>query len=92
MKKSDGVLSRLVQVSDLPDERLPNQSLVEIIENKRVLIENHQGVRAYETTSIHVKVKFGTVCVSGCKLELTKMSKGQLIITGDIESVKLIRG
>lgn len=92
MKKSERMIERLTQVTDLPDERLPNQSLVEIVENKRVLIENHQGVRAYETTSVLVKVKFGSVCVSGCHLELAKMTKGQLVITGSIECVKLIRG
>ena len=92
MGKADKLLGKLVMASDLPDERMPGQTLVEMIEYHQVLIENHQGVRVYETNAVHVKVKFGMVCISGCNLELTRMTKGQLIVTGTIDCVKLVRG
>lgn len=86
------MLGKLAWAADLPDEPIPGRPLVEIIENQRVLIENHHGVNEYGESLIRVKVKFGTICVSGCKLELARMTKGQLIITGMIESVTLNRG
>ena len=92
MGKADKFLGKLAMASDLPDERMPGQTLVEIVDSHRVLIENYQGVRVYETNSVHVKVKFGMVCISGCNLELARMTKGQLVITGTIECVKLVRG
>ena len=57
----------------------------------RVLIENHQGVAAYGQNQILVNVKFGSVCICGCGLEMMHMTKEQLIVTGRIDSVGLLR-
>lgn len=92
MDKSGRLFDRLAMSADLPDEPFPGRALVEIIDNRRVLIENHRGVSEYSTTLVRVKVKFGSVCVCGSKLELTRMSKGQLVISGIIEAVRLNRG
>lgn len=92
MLQSDKILGRLAWAADLPDEAIPGLPLVEIIDNRRVLIENHHGVNEYGESLIRVKVKAGTICICGCKLELALMTKGQLIINGVIESVKLHRG
>lgn len=86
------ILGKLAWAADLPDEPIPGQPLVEIIDNRRVLIENHHGVNEYGASLIRVKVKFGTICVSGCELELARMTKDQVIISGTIESVTLNRG
>ena len=86
------IAQRLIFASDLPDAPLPGQPLVEIYGQERVLIENHRGVTQYGKESICIKVKFGQVCVSGCRLELARMTKGQLVITGRIDGVSLFRG
>ena len=36
-------------------------------------------------------MKYGLVCVCGCDLELIRMTKEQLIISGRIDAVTLIR-
>ena len=92
MLQPDKLLGKLAWTADLPDEPIPGRPLVEIIENRRVLIENHQGVNEYGASLIQVKVKFGTICVAGCKLELARITKEQLIINGIIECVTLNRG
>ncbi len=92
MGKSGKIYEKLAWAADLPDEPLPGRPLVEIIETCRVLIENHQGVTEYGDTVIRVRVKFGNICVCGRKLELSRMTKGQLIISGCIETVSLNRG
>lgn len=76
---------------DLPDEALPAHALVEIIDDSRVLIEHHRGVTQYGREQICVKVKKGFVCVTGTCLELKRMTKTQLIITGRIGCVRLER-
>lgn len=83
---------RLAAVTDLPDEPIPGLPLVEIAGERRVLIENHQGVTQYGRQSIQVRVKFGQVCICGAELELARMTKGQLVISGRIDSVSLLRG
>ena len=84
-------IDRMADAADLPDEPIPGQPLVEIAGERRVLIERHSGVTEYGRQQICVKVKYGTVCVTGQGLELTRMTKEQLIISGCIECVKLER-
>ena len=76
---------------DLPGESFPGQVLVEIAGSNRVLIEHHQGVREYSRQKIGVKVKFGVVEVCGNCLELRCMTREQLVISGQIDCVTLVR-
>lgn len=92
MSKRRTILETMTMAVDLPDELVLPLPLVEIAGDKRVLIENHSGVIAYATEEICVKVKYGTVSVCGCRLELTRMTKGQLVISGRIDKVVLSRG
>ena len=77
--------------ASLHDERLPGTALVEIMGDKRVLIECHRGVTAYSAEKITVKVSFGTISVCGCGMELTVMTREKLVISGRIDSVCLNR-
>lgn len=92
MDKSRNLLAKVAWAADLPDEPIPGRPLIEIFDRCRVLIENHRGVNEYGETLIRVKVKFGSVCICGDHLKLAKMTKGQLIISGNIETVQLCRG
>ena len=91
MHRESKLLDKLVWAADLPEESLPGQPIVEIVGQRRVLIENHKGVIEYSDCVVRVKMKYGAVCVTGGHLELSRMTKGQLIISGSIESVKLER-
>lgn len=85
------LLDRLAEEADLAAQPLPGQPIVEIAGDNRVLIENHFGVKEYGTQRITVKVKYGCVCVSGCNLELQRMTKEQLVIKGRIDCVTVQR-
>lgn len=84
-------VERIVTAADLYDEAIPNMPLVEIAGDRRVLIEHHCGVTQYGRCCISVRVKFGTVVVLGTALELSRMTGQQLIISGNIDSIKLER-
>jgi len=77
---------------NLPAEVPPGKTLVEIIGANRILIENHGGVTCYNTKKIQIKANYGILCISGCGLELACMSKQQLVVTGSIDCISLIRG
>ena len=83
---------RLSQLSMLGNGTVPGIPLVEIIADKRVLIENHQGVCCYSHEQICVKTSLGPVRIDGQCLHLKKMSKEQLTIVGKIEGVHICRG
>lgn len=89
MAKDNNVLNMITDAADLQDEPLPVLPLVEIVGNCRVLIERHMGITEYGKERIRIKVKNGFVCVCGSELELTKMTKHQLIIRGTIFSVNI---
>jgi sporulation protein YqfC len=84
-------MERLTDSADLAAEPLPGQPLVELAGDRRVLIEHHRGVSQYSREQICVKVKYGHVRIDGCGLELSRMSKEQLIIAGRIDGITLIR-
>lgn len=91
MGKGYGFFERLAEDTDLGMEPLPGQSIVEVAGDRRVLIENHFGVKAYGRERIVVKVRYGGVCVCGRDLELLRMTRDQLVIRGRIDSVMLQR-
>lgn len=84
-------MQRLADGADLYGETLPGVPIVEIAGDRRVLIERHGGVIEYGAQRIRVRVHYGVICVSGCGLELTRMTKQQLIISGQIDCVQLQR-
>lgn len=63
--------------------------LVEIADNRRVLIEHHKGVVSYTSESITVQVRFGQICVRGSRLCISRMTCEQLVICGRILEVAL---
>ena len=91
MKKERNILQWLAEGADLAGEPLPGQSLVELAGDSRVLIENHHGVVEYSPCRIGAAVRFGRVLVCGHCLELVQMTREQLVITGKVESITLIR-
>jgi len=76
---------------DLPGQPVPGQPLVELAGERRVLIENHRGVTHYSGDMICVKVRYGHVRVCGDGLSLSRMTNRQLVISGRIDSVTLLR-
>lgn len=80
---------RFLEQLDLMDEPIPGHPLVELCGHTRVLIEEHNGVMEYGPELIAVKVRFGSVRIHGCGLEICRMRSKQLIIIGTIHSISL---
>lgn len=84
-------MEKLADRADLQGEVLPGQPLVELFGDGRVLIEHHGGITEYGREKIQVKMRYGCLCVCGKGLELARMNAQQLIISGRIDSVSIIR-
>lgn len=91
MGKRYGFLERFSEDAAGNAEALPGLPIVEIAGDRRLLIENHFGVKSYSRERIIVNVKYGCVCVCGSALELMRMTKEQLVIKGKIDTVTLQR-
>ncbi len=89
MAKGNNFFVQMMEDSSM--DAVAGKPIIEISGDRRVLIENHQGVAAYGREKILVHVKFGSVCICGCNLEMLRMTKEQLVICGRIDSVALQR-
>ena len=84
-------MQKLADDADLSSESMPGVPIVEIAGESRVLIERHCGMTEYSRERICVKVRYGHVCICGDGLELTRMCKEQLVISGRIDCVQIRR-
>ena len=91
MGKGHHFINNIMEQTALHPESVPGHPIVEIVGDSRVLIENHLGVSAYGKERIHVKVNWGSICITGCNLEILRMTKEQLVIQGVIHCVGLQR-
>ena len=71
-------MERLALKAEMEEELLPGQSLVELFGAGRVLIEHHLGVTVFTCDEICIRMKYG-------------MSNEMLVITGRIDSLRIIR-
>lgn len=91
MKRQNRILERFMDHADLQNEPMPNVPLVELAGEYRVLIENHCGVTEYSQGQIKVRVNYGLLCITGRNLIVARMTREQLVITGRIDGITLIR-
>ena len=92
MKERGSFWEQVARQTDLEAELFPGQTLVEILGDRRVLIERHCGVTEYSRERITVRLPKGSVQIAGCCLELSRMTRQQLIISGQINGVFLKKG
>lgn len=91
MRKGSRLWEQLSHAADLPDEVFPGQTLIEIVDGNRVLIECHRGVIEYGQEKICVKLHFGILQICGNDLYLRCMTRNKLVVCGCIHGIALIR-
>ena len=89
MNGQNKLLGRLTAAAYSQEVPVPGVPIIEIAGNRRVLIECHKGISQYTDRLVCVNVKFGFVQVSGESLEICRMTKDQLVISGCIEQISL---
>lgn len=91
MKRDRNWMERLTEGMDLPGEPIPGQPLAELAGDRRLLIEHHRGVTQYSREQICIRVSYGYIQVIGNCLELSRMTAHQLVISGQIYQITLLR-
>ena len=61
---------------------------VEIIGNRRVVVENHHGIQEYDEGVLRIKCSGCEVRITGDGLRLAALSLDELAVTGTIVSVE----
>lgn len=70
----------------------PGRTLMEIVGKERLVIEHHFGILSYGTEQILVGTTYGQLRICGKRLNLCCMSREQLCVTGQVDTVELVGG
>lgn len=89
MERRNKMMLKMKEDTMMKSDLVPGLPIIEICDTNRVLIENHRGIIKYSSDEVCVKVRFGCACISGRQLELNRMSKNRLVITGRIFCIAL---
>lgn len=92
MKIYDKVRSRIPELFNIPDMTLPGEPIIEVYGDRRILIEGCCAVLQYAGNCIKLRNSCGIVCIVGCDLCMSEITKTQTIITGKVENISICRG
>lgn len=84
-------LHRLQQKLQQGEDRLARYPLLEVIADRRVLVENYNGICQYSPECIQIRVDYGYILVQGDMLELSQMDREHVVICGRIFHIQLKR-
>lgn len=87
MMKRSQFLHSVADALALDPIPLSTVPLIEIYDNKRILIENHCGIMGYDDREILIKLRKGYIRILGAELWLRRMNRSSLIIQGCIDAV-----
>ena len=90
-EKSPGVITRATEFMKLPAELLSGVPKLTLTGGNHALIENHSGLDTYSDNLIEVRGKRMRMRVFGTGLELVSMRRGDILITGQIDSIQITK-
>ena len=90
-KNQNGIIQRAVEAFDLPGEALTDMPKLSLTGNRRLHIEGHKGIQAYDSSMIAINGGAILLQVYGDSLEISSMSAEELLITGNISKFEFDR-
>ena len=85
------ILARVAELFDLPGEVVAGLPHIELVGQRQLLIENHQGILSYSDSIIDVNTVGRVVRIRGERLELLAMTSEALRIGGTIADVEFLQ-
>lgn len=86
-------LARIRQQAEeslLAEDLSPQLARIEIIGNKRVLVENHRGILEYSDTCMRINCGKMIIQIEGQDLTLKALSLSELAVSGRITGVQYV--
>lgn len=72
---------------NIPEDVLHNCTLIRMMENHRIVIENFRKILFFESEYMLIKTKHGTIELSGRNLTIEEYSEDEIIIDGILKTV-----
>ena len=89
MKESrrSGVLRRFI--SGMPGELIPGMPELRMMGSRSLLLEPHDGLRAFSGERVLVSIGSGLLCIRGKDLAIKRLSLRTLWLKGEIHALEL---
>ncbi len=75
---------QITDIFELPPEVINNVPLLMIMGQKKLYLENHNGIAHYQNEMIKIKVNKGQLVIKGRQLEIKKINTEEIIISGTL--------
>ena len=82
---------KIDKLLEIPQEVYTNTPKITITGFNEIILENYKGILEYEEFFASISTYIGVVNINGYNINLEKMTKDDIKITGKIESVELER-
>lgn len=82
---------RVSEWLSLPEEVLLSLPIVEMIGDRRLRIENYEGVIEYTDNIIRLNTNAQMLKISGFHLTIVTMTREEMVIEGQIAAVEYVR-
>lgn len=83
-------LARMAELFDLPGDVAAGLSHMELLGDRQLFLEGHEGLLAYGTELIELSVGGAVVRINGENLTLKSMTEREVRILGRIDSVEFL--
>ncbi len=89
--KARELRARLAELFDLPADLVAGLTHLEVLGDRQLFLEGHEGILAFSDTQIDVSAQGAVVRVRGEGLALRSMTEHELRIRGRIDAVEFLR-
>lgn len=89
--KTSGMKNRLAEAVNLPKDVVLGASVLTMLGNGEVYIENYRGIIEYTETLIRVQTKETQIRLSGKRLQIDYYTNDEMKITGNVSSIEFCK-
>ena len=83
--------ARMAELFGLPGDLVAGLSHMEVLGDRQLFLEGHEGILAYGTECIDVSAHGGVIRVRGRELALKSMTEDEVRILGTIDGIEFLR-
>ena len=87
MSKFNNFRSKLADELEIPNNALSDNFDLIMHGNKKVIIENHLGIKIYEDNMISVKTNDQDITIKGSKFIIEEINNYKVIVKGNIKEI-----
>jgi len=87
MGKFNDFRSSLADELEIPNNALSDNFDLKMHGNKKVIIENHLGIKIYEDNMVCVKTNDQDITIRGTKFKIEEINNDKVIVKGNIKEI-----